>query len=376
MVYRRKGRKGYTFQARTQTGWEQMGTGAANKALAQRIETMWETLASTHRAWDILQPILDGGRSRSKLLGALYDLWLDTKYDVVEVRRRMNDTNIETIVNEYLAIYARSGVAKHTSDYTEKYLRHLLAEGSTKNASTATPDWLTERLYSYKGSAGTLRTIHSAWSGFFDYLVMPKRIMASNPMLHVEKPAVKKKPIEFHEIESVEVIVHSQPTLERRSAFALLYGTGLEVSTLISLKRHDFNESTHEVRAAGTKATTRDRIALVSEWAWPIVQSYIKDHLPSSMLFDRDRSTYSHWHLDSQKSLKLTPLPLHNARHHWAVRQLRAGTPIAVVQRQLGHATAKLTLDTYGAFIPSGADRAKWERAATEYDAQRRRAAK
>ncbi|MGH7518822.1 MAG: hypothetical protein ACREOC_15385 [Gemmatimonadales bacterium] len=47
---------------------------------------------------------------------------------------------------------------------------------------------------------------------------------------------------------------------------------------------------------------------------------------------------------------------------------LRAGTPVAVVQQQLGHAKAKLTLDPYGAFIPSAADRAQWEAAATRYD--------
>jgi len=39
------------------------------------------------------------------------------------------------------------------------------------------------------------------------------------------------------------------------------------------------------------------------------------------------------------------------------VRHLRAGVPVEVVQKALGHATAKETLDTYGSFMPDGADR-------------------
>jgi len=65
-------------------------------------------------------------------------------------------------------------------------------------------------------------------------------------------------------------------------------------------------------------------------------------------------------------------LPMKNARHHWAVRRLRSGSPIHVVQRQLGHESAKLTLDVYGAFVPTGADRDRAEKNATEYEERRR----
>jgi integrase len=71
--------------------------------------------------------------------------------------------------------------------------------------------------------------------------------------------------------------------------------------------------------------------------------------------------------------MKLTPrLTLHQARHHYAVTHLRAGVPVAVVQAQLGHSTPMLTLSTYGAFIPTGADREKWERE-VEADQKRRK---
>lgn len=376
MVYRRKGRRGFSFQARTQTGWEQVGTGTDDKALARRIEDMWETLAAKERAWDLLVPILDAGRQRPKQLLSLYDLWIDTKRNLNETRRRLQDVDVTPLVDEYLAVYEKQNVAPNTLAYTENYLKYLFPDTGSRMVSQLSAEWLTERLYAYDAKPNTLRIVHSAWTGFLDYLVMPKRLLVANPMAHVAKPGLSKGLIRFYELDVVEQIVNAQPTEMRRVLFSLIYGTGLERSTTQPLTRADFNEKTHEVRGAGTKTHTRDRIALIADWAWPRVARYLKGFLPNVPLFPCHPDTISDWHLETVRDLKLPEYPLHNARHHWAVRQLRAGTPIAVVQLQLGHANPQITLNTYGPFIPSGADRAKWERAATKHDAERRRASR
>jgi integrase len=86
----------------------------------------------------------------------------------------------------------------------------------------------------------------------------------------------------------------------------------------------------------------------------------------------------NHWHRWIVKeNLKLSRrLKVHAARHHWAVTHLRAGVPVAVVQRQLGHSTPMLTLQTYGAFIPTGEDRAHWTQHVTLAEARRTKAGK
>lgn len=76
-------------------------------------------------------------------------------------------------------------------------------------------------------------------------------------------------------------IVEAQPDPARRALFALLYGTGAEMSVALRLTRADVDPATKEVRAAGTKTHTRDRMARVAEWAWPIFWAYAKDHLPT-----------------------------------------------------------------------------------------------
>jgi len=136
----------------------------------------------------------------------------------------------------------------------------------------------------------------------------------------------------------------------RRALFALLYGTGAEVSVALKLNRGEADFVAKEIRAAGTKTHTRDRMARVADWAWPIFWGYAKGHLPTARLWRETltRFTVSDWHRETGKELKLPVYPLKNARHHWAVMRIRAGVPIHTLQAQLGHSPAKLTVDSYG----------------------------
>lgn len=371
MVFRRSGRTFYEFSARTQTGWKQQPTGTTSKPLAGRIEAMWEALASEHRAWDLLEGVLVGRYA----IGRLYDLWTLTKSNPVEMRRLISDTDLEPLVADYLKIHAKN-VKPDTLDHIEKHLRELIPEGQTLLRSAVSTDSLTQFVYGYGGKRNTLRKVHSDISGFFEYLTRVKKLFLVNPMAEVQRPTQEESPVKFYELDVVEKIVDWQFTEARRSAFALSYGAGIEVTVLLGLKRSDFNLRTREVRTAGTKALTRDRMSRIADWAWPYVKAHIEDLLPEvELYYGWNRWTLSDWHRQTVKALDIKPrYALMNARDHWAVRAARAGTPIAVIQNQLGHSTPMLTLTKYGRFLPSASDREKWEKAATEYETQRRAA--
>lgn len=49
----------------------------------------------------------------------------------------------------------------------------------------------------------------------------------------------------------------------------------------------------------------------------------------------------------------------HDLRHNYASLLIRSGASIKVVQRRLGHASAKTTLDTYGHLFPDEDDRTR-----------------
>lgn len=369
MVFRRKGRPTFYFQAKLRGGWRQLSAGTPDKRLADKIEAMWSTLADDHRAWDVLEMVLSGTLE----VGQLYDLWIESKRHFPELVRRLNDVDLAPMVDDFLGVHAKR-VKPDTLDHIEHHLRTLIPEGEPAPRSRFTVETLTRELYAYKGAPGTIRKVHSDWSVFFAYATDVRGVYERNPMEKVARPPASRPTVRFYELDAVERIVAWQPTPQRQALFALLYGTGMEISVALKLTRSDVQIADKSVRAAGTKTHTRDRVARVADWAWPLVRAHAIEFTTHAPLFPAipSRHTASDWHAETVKALKLTPAhPMKNARHHWAVRALRAGTPIEVVQKQLGHASPTLTLTTYGQFQPSAADRDKWEQAATDYETQR-----
>lgn len=328
---------------------------------------MWEALASEHRAWDLLEAVTTGRIE----VGRLYDLWTETKQNPIEVRRLLDDGDIEPLIKPFLKVHGKK-IKADSLAHIEVHLRALLPEGKKTPRSQVTTDWLTGQLYAYDGKRNTLRKVHSSWSVFFQYLTTVKGLFAVNPLDAVERPTVELSPTRFYELPDVQRIIADQPTAQRRLLLSLSYGAAIEITVLLGLTNSDIDKETREVRAAGTKAHRRDRMCRIADWAWPQVESYIDMMMPNVSLFSGlNRWTVSDWHRETVKRLKLRRYPLHCARDHWAVRAARAGTPIAVIQNQLGHSSPMLTLTKYGKFLPSASDRAKWEKAATAYEKKR-----
>ncbi len=351
-ILRRNARPTLYLQARTRTGWKQLSTGTADKKLAKEIDRMWDILASG-REWDLLSQV----ENHTLDIGALYDAWKEAKGNVSMARQKLNDADVAALVPGYLDYYAAKGVRPDTVAHATTVLRWLFPDGATVPASRLDAAWLAERLASYEASPATRRKVHSLWSGFFDYKPV-RSALASNPMRDVDRPKQRKLPPRFYEWPYVEQIIRAQPTIERAGYFALLYGTGLDVSDALQIRRSDIDEKDRQIRAPGTKAHTRDRIVVVDDRGWDSFWAVARSAIGMAHVFPRwNRHTVSHWHSATVRALGFeVRYPPKNARHHWAATHLRAGVSIYVVQRQLGHSTPMLTLNTYGQFIPSAAD--------------------
>lgn len=384
MVFRRGKRPSFYFQARTRTGWEQLCTFTPDKRLGEKIEGMWAEIADRHRAWDVLARVLDGAMKPS----ALYDLWLESGRNIEGVRRRLNDTDIEPLVEPWHEAYA-ADVEPDSAAHALTHVRWLVSEGVPLLASAVTPEWLERRLSQYGHKRNTRRKVHSSWSVFFDYAVKQGKAFETNPMAKVARPAKETSPIRFYEGRDVERIVGWFADPAQRAYFALIYGTGMDVSDALPLYRSDFDRSSNEVRAFGTKTDERDRVAMIAEWARPIVWVHVESVLPDARVFPAawSRWTVSDWHRqaigegrkDTHGKIVAPGLalprryPLKNARHHWAVRMLRAGVAVRLVSDQLGHASTTMTLEVYGRFTGQTEDRQRAEKQATKLEQKRRK---
>lgn len=367
-MFRRSGRPNWYAKLRTQTGWVSVCLSTPNRALAGRMETVWETLATAHRAWDLLDRVIDGDLK----IGVLYDLWVSTKGNVGAIREQLADELLGPHVNAFLKAYESGGRVEGSVQNVTTHLRWLIPPNSPMVKSGATAVYLTRRLAEYPGGRNTRRKVHTSWSVFFTYCTSIAKLYTTNPMAEVERPRRYKPPVRFYEPEEVGRIIAALSSPSMRAIVALMYGTGIEVSVAIPFRKRDFREVARgsrvygEVRAPGTKEHTRDRLCIVASWAWQIVKDYMADLHPADRLWpDMYRTSPEHAHRRVVRALDLEPrYPLYNSRHHWAATRLRAGMPLELVQKQLGHASPRTTLEDYGQFLPSGADRAMWERRA------------
>ncbi len=119
-------------------------------------------------------------------------------------------------------------------------------------------------------------------------------------------------------------------------------------------------------------AGTRDRIARVADWAWPFVEQHLAAVLPGERLFRGiHRWAAGDVHRERCRALGLEGYRLRDARHHWAVRMVRAGMPLELVARQLGHRDVVMVARVYGRFVPNTVERTRWEQAASALDAEK-----
>lgn len=362
MVFRRGGRKALYFKGKLQNGTVMLAAGTRDRAQAKKVEAVWHAVAEKH-AWDILERVTPA---------KLANLWMECDRDLDAMRQRLDDVNLVPLVAKFLS----SRTSTHADDSIGHLRAHLkpLIETGTLLVSDATPALMTRLLSEYRarpaGKAegknlprtvkrSTLTKVHSSWTQFFAFCVDVEQVMKVNPMAKVPRPKQGKTPPSFYERDEVERIIGWFHDPAERAFMALAYGSGIEPSVALTRWRTDINPATRKVRAAGTKAHTRDRMVRVAGWAWKTFWAYAKDLHPASKLFPEAWTRYvvHDMHERAVKGLGLSKsLPLYKARHHYAATHLRAGVPIPVIQRRLGHATPMHTVNTYGAFVPSGAD--------------------
>jgi integrase len=361
MPYKREGSSAWYTNVPTRSGWTYRSTGTQDKATAKAMERMVSDLGPKgKREWDLLDAVTSGHLT----LGRLYDAHRFN--DLETLKAALNDLDLEPKVVDWQAWLANR-VAKDTARHYLVHVRTLVPEGQPFLRSALRREdcskWLNSRLV----DRATKRKYLASANSFFGYL-KELGLITQNPFRDLKAPRANPPRCLALDLRDVARVIGASPG-EYKHLFALMYGTGIEVSVALELRRKDIDVDNREIRAAGTKSHARDRIVRVAEWAWPCVAELIKGKLPEVRLFAlADRSKASKVHKRITESVGLKGCHLHDARHHWAVRQARAGTPAELIARQLGHSNPTMVLKVYGKFFPQSSDRERWERLASKQD--------
>lgn len=367
-AYRPKGRRIWTIKVPQEGGkWRPVSTGSFHAPTARRMQEMVDKLGPKGaRAWDVLERVHQNHLS----LGELFDRWLSAKQDVDELRQSLRTVDLEPMVQRFLDAATCS---EDTKDHYDALLRRLMPCDTPFPIGEFTTGRVQQAIDDLKVTPATKRKFGAVVRSFANWLIS-RGVIQSNPVQSVRLPKPSAPRVIYLETADAIKLADAQPSSYKELS-ALLAGSGIEVSVALNLRRRDVDAPNREIRAAGTKTHARDRVVRVADWAWSYVAQLLQGRLPDSKLFDGipDRYTAGQVHRDAIAVLE-KDFPIfkgywmRDARHTYAVRAMKAGTPVELIARQLGHANATLLVQVYGRFLPRQDEREKWEKVATAQD--------
>ena len=137
---------------------------------------------------------------------------------------------------------------------------------------------------------------------------------------------------------------------KHRAMIAMMYGSGLRVSEVVSLKVGDINLERKRIRVRQSK-NLKDRYVILSPLLKEYLQLLTENRAPREFLFlTQSNKKYSTRTLQAifKRALAASGISLeascHTLRHSFATSLLENGTAIRVIQAQLGHTNIKTTM--------------------------------
>jgi integrase len=323
------------------------------------------------RAWDLLEKVRLGRLS----LGTLYDAW--NLRDLQGLRLRLDDTDLRDFIEGWQASLRNSLNESETAEHYLSHVRTLISCDEPFPRSSFTVQRLTAWMSGLaaqarengrqKLSSGTRRKYHASMSSFALYLKKMGHIQF-NPMAEVDRPSAGQPRRRYLEMADLAKLIEAQPA-PFNVLSALMHATGMEISAALRTTRRDVDIVRKKVHAKGTKTGYRDRYVNVAEWAWPLVEGHIRTLLPDAPLFPGVTRWYAGGvHREACEEVGISDYRMHDARHTFAVRAIRAGAPFEFVAAQLGHGSTQMVISVYGRFKPSESEMTDWERIARVQD--------
>lgn len=155
----------------------------------------------------------------------------------------------------------------------------------------------------------------------------------------IKVPQTLPKPIEENHLKEVL----STANIEQKTLVYMLYGLGLRISELASLKLSDIKGDWIQIHGKGNKVR---ELPIIPELQI-ILKEYIDIYMPQKYLFEKDKAPlnsaglrYKLSKLFHAHGIKATP---HQLRHSFATHLLNSGARIADVSELLGHSSMATT---------------------------------
>ena len=243
-----------------------------------------------------------------------------------------------------------------------KLSNFLLDKNKSISPIKVSPDIIKEFIYSISNSINptSQSRIISGLRSFFEYLIFEKYIK-TNPLSLIESPRISRKLPDTLTIKEIDLLISNinMSTNEGERNMAIietLYGCGLRVSELISLKISDlfFSEGFIKVSGKGNK----QRLVPISDLNKRVIKNYmdnsrkklkIEEKSKDILFLNRRGKKLSRAmiftiikRLAKLSNIKKNISP-HTLRHSFATHLLKNGADLKTIQQLLGHQSITTT---------------------------------
>jgi len=273
----------------------------------------------------------------------------------------------ETAINNfknYLKIergLSNNSISSYESDIL-KLSNFILTKNKSISPLKVSSDLVKEFIYSISNSisSSSQSRIISGLRSFFEYLIFEKYI-SNNPLSLIESPRISRKlpdTLTIKEIDKLISSIDSKSNEHERNVAIIetLYGCGLRVSELITLKLSDlfFSEGFIKVTGKGNK----QRLVPISTLTKKIIKTYITnsrkkikiiEEFRDIVFLNRRGSALSRAMIFTivKKLAKLSNINKvvspHTFRHSFATHLLENGADLKTIQQLLGHQSITTT---------------------------------
>lgn len=345
--------------------------------MAKIRKRIWKNKSGKHSCYEITY-VIDGKQYRKGGYTSKLEAQLDLPNVIFD---SSTDIKFGKLAQEYIARHCELNCKQSTISLYENYLKVNLKDFKQKIAKEIKKRDLENLVLNLKSKSLTNKTINDIVTFVQAVLNYGVEIeyLKENPVAKFKKLPQVKPPIHFLNEKQIEVFIELAKTLPPvyYAFFITALHTGMRRGELLALEWTDIdfrlskikiNKQIYRGVLQHTK-TGKERIIDMSESLSAVLKDYKKqEKILFKLVFHNAEGNPLHpynmekayFHplihecnkqLDVENQIK--KLRFHDLRHTYATYLLSNGVPVKYVQEQLGHSTARMTLDTYASVMPS-----------------------
>ena len=334
----------------------------------------WRNKSGKHTSYEITW--VSGGKQYRK---SGYETLLDAQIALKDVVTDCStDITLRRLATEYLQRHCTLNCKHSTITLYESYLKTIepLLRLKAKDITKRHIENLVLELKSKGMVNKSINGIITFIQAMLNYGV-DNNFLSNNPILRFKKLPQVKPPIHFLNEKQIDVFLQESETYPQvyKAFFNTAIYTGMRRGELLALEWCDIDFKRNKIRVnkqiyrgvTQTTKTGKERFIDMPESLKQVLIEHKKHGLLSKYVFHTNGKPLHPYNMEEtyfkpllkrcnqrlDEENQIEKLRFHDLRHSYATYLLSKGIPVKYVQEQLGHSTARMTLDTYASVMPS-----------------------